>query len=259
MPRPCASRSRPCSTASRTSSGRRTSSAPNRDVRFSADKSPYKDHQGALATTVPGMGYYVQVAAERADPPVAASTPRAPTSCPGCGRRSTSRHPGRPSSGSSRTVREAGLRARRRPGRHPAPGRAGRPPAVRADAVQEPRRPARARRAGVAVDPGRRRARARGLARGATARRVAHRARRPDAAAPHPLSRPGARVTTPRPFRTAAGTPTVEAGPRGGAAWPRAARDRITHPPDARRHGLPRRGARRAPPGRRARRRRPHP
>ncbi|WP_345204725.1 DUF2461 domain-containing protein [Fodinibacter luteus] len=37
---------------------------PNRDVRFSADKSPYKDHQGALATTVPGMGFYVQVAAE---------------------------------------------------------------------------------------------------------------------------------------------------------------------------------------------------
>lgn len=34
---------------------------PNRDVRFSADKSPYKDHQGALATTVPGMGFYVQV------------------------------------------------------------------------------------------------------------------------------------------------------------------------------------------------------
>ncbi|HSF97204.1 MAG TPA: DUF2461 domain-containing protein [Ornithinibacter sp.] len=36
---------------------------PNRDVRFSADKSPYKDHQGALATTVPGMGFYVQVGA----------------------------------------------------------------------------------------------------------------------------------------------------------------------------------------------------
>ena len=34
---------------------------PNRDVRFSTDKSPYKDHQGALATTVPGMGFYVQV------------------------------------------------------------------------------------------------------------------------------------------------------------------------------------------------------
>ena len=36
----------------------------NRDVRFSADKSPYKDHQGALATTLPGMGFYVQVNAE---------------------------------------------------------------------------------------------------------------------------------------------------------------------------------------------------
>ncbi len=37
---------------------------PHRDVRFSADKSPYKDHQGALATTVPGMGFYVQVSAD---------------------------------------------------------------------------------------------------------------------------------------------------------------------------------------------------
>lgn len=36
----------------------------HRDVRFSADKSPYKDHQGALATTVPGMGFYVQVNAD---------------------------------------------------------------------------------------------------------------------------------------------------------------------------------------------------
>ncbi len=36
----------------------------NRDVRFSADKSPYKDHQGALATTVPGMGFYLQVSGE---------------------------------------------------------------------------------------------------------------------------------------------------------------------------------------------------
>jgi uncharacterized protein (TIGR02453 family) len=34
---------------------------PQRDVRFSKDKSPYKDHQGALAATVPGTGYYVQV------------------------------------------------------------------------------------------------------------------------------------------------------------------------------------------------------
>ena len=36
---------------------------PHRDVRFSKDKSPYKDHQGALATTVPGIGWYVQVSA----------------------------------------------------------------------------------------------------------------------------------------------------------------------------------------------------
>jgi uncharacterized protein (TIGR02453 family) len=37
---------------------------PNRDVRFSADKSPYKDHQGALVGTVGGMGWYVQVGAD---------------------------------------------------------------------------------------------------------------------------------------------------------------------------------------------------
>jgi uncharacterized protein (TIGR02453 family) len=37
---------------------------PHRDVRFSADKSPYKDHQGALAAEVGGMGFYVQVGAE---------------------------------------------------------------------------------------------------------------------------------------------------------------------------------------------------
>lgn len=36
---------------------------PQRDVRFSHDKSPYKDHQGALAATVPGVGWYVQVSA----------------------------------------------------------------------------------------------------------------------------------------------------------------------------------------------------
>ena len=37
---------------------------PHRDVRFSADKRPYKDHQGALCLTAAGMGYYVQVAAD---------------------------------------------------------------------------------------------------------------------------------------------------------------------------------------------------
>ncbi len=34
---------------------------PYRDVRFSKDKSPYKDHQGALVATCPGMGWYAQV------------------------------------------------------------------------------------------------------------------------------------------------------------------------------------------------------
>ncbi len=34
---------------------------PQRDVRFSLDKSPYKTHQGAVVATSPGVGYYVQV------------------------------------------------------------------------------------------------------------------------------------------------------------------------------------------------------
>lgn len=36
---------------------------PQRDLRFSRDKSPYKDHQGALVQAAAGMGYYVQVSA----------------------------------------------------------------------------------------------------------------------------------------------------------------------------------------------------
>ncbi|HOA89058.1 MAG TPA: DUF2461 domain-containing protein [Propioniciclava tarda] len=36
---------------------------PYRDVRFSADKTPYKDHQGAVVDTVPSMGFYVQLSA----------------------------------------------------------------------------------------------------------------------------------------------------------------------------------------------------
>ncbi|MBR7742508.1 DUF2461 domain-containing protein [Phycicoccus sp. BSK3Z-2] len=36
---------------------------PQRDVRFSADKSPYKDHQGALVSLEAGIGWYVQVSA----------------------------------------------------------------------------------------------------------------------------------------------------------------------------------------------------
>ncbi len=36
---------------------------PYRDVRFSADKSPYKTHQGGYVATASGMGWYVQVSA----------------------------------------------------------------------------------------------------------------------------------------------------------------------------------------------------
>ena len=36
---------------------------PNRDIRFSADKSPYKTHLGAFAATHPGCGYYVEISA----------------------------------------------------------------------------------------------------------------------------------------------------------------------------------------------------
>ena len=34
---------------------------PYRDVRFSADKSPYKEHQGGYVQVGPACGYYVQV------------------------------------------------------------------------------------------------------------------------------------------------------------------------------------------------------
>src|SRR5213595_1088568 len=37
---------------------------PNRDIRFSQDKSPYKTAQGALASAQEGMGYYLQVSAD---------------------------------------------------------------------------------------------------------------------------------------------------------------------------------------------------
>lgn len=37
---------------------------PNRDLRFSPDKSPYKTHQGAIAGHAPGIGYYVQLDAD---------------------------------------------------------------------------------------------------------------------------------------------------------------------------------------------------
>ena len=37
---------------------------PNRDIRFSQDKSPYNTAQGAFAATREGVGYYVQISAD---------------------------------------------------------------------------------------------------------------------------------------------------------------------------------------------------
>src|SRR5262245_59994914 len=37
---------------------------PYRDVRFSADKRPYKTHQGAFVAVADGLGYYLQVDAD---------------------------------------------------------------------------------------------------------------------------------------------------------------------------------------------------
>lgn len=37
---------------------------PNRDIRFSLDKSPYKTAQGAVATVAEGMGFYIQLDAD---------------------------------------------------------------------------------------------------------------------------------------------------------------------------------------------------
>ncbi len=36
---------------------------PYRDVRFSKDKTPYKDHQGAFVAVAPATGWYVEVGA----------------------------------------------------------------------------------------------------------------------------------------------------------------------------------------------------
>ncbi|GAB3888423.1 DUF2461 domain-containing protein [Terrabacter terrigena] len=36
---------------------------PNRDIRFSADKSPYKTHLGAFVAVEPASGYYVEISA----------------------------------------------------------------------------------------------------------------------------------------------------------------------------------------------------
>src|SRR5215472_5867866 len=44
--------------------GRATVFRPNRDIRFSADKSPYKTYQGMFVERVPGTGLYAQVSAD---------------------------------------------------------------------------------------------------------------------------------------------------------------------------------------------------
>ncbi len=38
---------------------------PYRDIRFSKDKTPYKDHQGCLFAAENGLGWYLQVSAAR--------------------------------------------------------------------------------------------------------------------------------------------------------------------------------------------------
>src|SRR5215471_1788692 len=37
---------------------------PHRDIRFSADKSPYKTYQGMFVERVPGTGFYCQISAD---------------------------------------------------------------------------------------------------------------------------------------------------------------------------------------------------
>jgi uncharacterized protein (TIGR02453 family) len=44
--------------------GRATIFRPHRDIRFSADKSPYKTYQGAFVERLAGTGFYVQVSAD---------------------------------------------------------------------------------------------------------------------------------------------------------------------------------------------------
>jgi uncharacterized protein (TIGR02453 family) len=44
--------------------GQATVFRPHRDIRFSADKSPYKTYQGAFVERLAGTGFYVQVAAD---------------------------------------------------------------------------------------------------------------------------------------------------------------------------------------------------
>ena len=68
---------------------------PNRDIRFSHDKSPYKTHQGAFVGVATGVGYYVQVSGDglavgggfRAHSPAETSSYRAAVDAPASGAR----------------------------------------------------------------------------------------------------------------------------------------------------------------------------
>src|SRR5690349_5809872 len=68
---------------------------PNRDIRFSHDKSPYKTHQGAFVGVRTGVGYYVQVGGDglaagggfRAHSPAETARFRAAVDAPGSGAR----------------------------------------------------------------------------------------------------------------------------------------------------------------------------
>ena len=150
---------------------------PYRDVRFSKDKAPYKDHQGAFAAVGDAVGYYVQVSSaglmiaggwyspqgqqlaryrEAVDGPAGAELERIVR----CGR-------------------AQGARGRRRRDEDPAAGGRPRPPAARAAAAPLGDRHSDGGAGGVdgvrrGGAPG-----AQGLARHAPARRVAGRPRRP--------------------------------------------------------------------------------
>ena len=68
---------------------------PNRDIRFSNDKSPYKTHQGAFVGVATGVGYYVQLSGDglavgggfRAHSPAQTSRYRAGVDAPTSGAR----------------------------------------------------------------------------------------------------------------------------------------------------------------------------
>ena len=121
---------------------------PNRDVRFSADKSPYKTHQGALVGSGTVLGYYVQVSADglragggfRAASPAQTARFRAAVDAPSSGLSSSPSWP----------PCAASVSSARRAGQDDTEGVCRRPPAHRDAASQGAHGHARLRRAGLA-------------------------------------------------------------------------------------------------------------